>query len=230
MLPISMNMNYYRKKVIFVTLLLISIHLGAQTHFKPSLIVLYPAEAVVTGDVGEKLKMHETEMEISEALRKDFIKDDLPLNWKLTREKELEFIQKQDYFVLLTLAISREITYKEIEYHHNSLIYPLKETIIEPAKHETVPYKKMAEAHQVTWIVNIKKAVVSREDGNMTLTVHYKLYNIKTNRFMRDNTVAFQAPENDVACSEDWTCLIDGIKDKMTEDLVHYIERNRHHH
>lgn len=213
-------------KYILSSLILLSTVVFAQNKPEPTVLFLTPSQVVASDDISEYLKAYDKETDITDEMRKNYIPENLAPNWKTIREKELDYISHQNFSVVLVIALSRELTYHEIVDHDTSLIYPVKTTVT-PGK---VAYKKVADEHYVSWVVNIPKVTLQQTEGNKKLTIDLQLYNAVTDRIFLTKTyqISSAAVEN---CDDDmWACMIEKIKLGITDDLTNIIERNRHHH
>jgi hypothetical protein len=199
-----------------------------QTKFVPAVAALYPTEVKVADTVSAReLKAYDKTGVVTEQMRKEFLREGLALNWKTIREKELEFIDEQDFFSVLMLSITRELTYREIENRNDLLIFPLKQTAL-----NTLPAcKKVADQHRVSWVVNFVKAEASKDGDNRALSISIQLYNVVTNRMYIDKKFTFTSLElpEDAVCSDVWNCLAGKMTDAIVTDLADKIERNIRH-
>lgn len=198
-----------------------------QPGFEPTLIVLYPHEIVMAGNIAKELDQYTQETEITDEIRKGFVKEGLPENWKIVREKELEFARKQDFASLLALTISRDITYREVQYHDNLLIFPVKES----AGADKNIYKSLAEKYHVTWVVNIVKVELSYAGSSKQIKVTLQLYNALTGWVFLDSFYTADDSVTPETCEPgSWLCLAENVKTHIARDVTDKVERNRHRH
>jgi hypothetical protein len=205
----------------FLTSLYGSAH--AQSLNVPSVIALYPNSIEMDSLAATELKGYENEKAVTDEFRKGFLREGLAPNWKTIRQKELEFMEKQDFFSILVLAVTRELTYKEVENRSNLLIYPTKEKSIS----SLTAYKKIADQNKMSWVVNFIKAEAHMLNGKRSLVVSVQLYNVVQPRlfldkkFIIDSTLLQEAE----ACEEVWVCLSQQISNMVVIDLMDKIER-----
>ena len=201
--------------------------LGQEKH-EPAVLFLYTNNVVMSDNIREEVSVYDKEIEITDEVRKGYVQDNLSQNWKIIRNKELEFIKKQDFATLLLITLSRELAYKEIENHENLLIYAVKET----ATTDKAQYKALTDKHKMSWLVNIPTVELIEEGGTKRLVLTVQLYNAKTGWLFLDTSYKADSSEIDLtACEEGiWYCLIQKIKIPITRDVADKVDRNRHHH
>lgn len=214
------------KKYSLLILFIISSSLvgKAQTVFDPTAVILYPYQVMANDTIDREHDVYVKELEITEEVRKNYVKPGLAKNWKIIREKELEFLKKQDFSTLLVLTLSRELTYREMEHHENLLIYPLREPM-----NNKLLYKSVAQKHNVTWIINILKVELSSTKKVKTMKVTLQMYNVIANRVMLDKIYTTDDTTTPTSCEAGgWLCLVENIKVPMVKDMEDKIERSSH--
>jgi len=210
-----------------IFILFIAIDGLSQTKFVPTVITLYPNESKVDSASYIELKLYEKTGVVTDQLRKEFLREGLASNWKIIRENELSFMDQQDFWSLLILSVTRELTYKEIENRSNLLIYPLKQTLA-----NTLPsYKKLADQNKVSWVVNFVRAEALQEADKQILRVTVQLYNVVTNRIFLDKVYSVDSfsltqSEN---CEDKWLCMAEHIQQAVVFDLADKIEKYIRH-
>ena len=206
-------------------LLLLSIQISkAQDTFEPTVVILYPNEVVANDSINREHDVYVKELEITDALQKNYVKPGLAKNWKIIREKELEFIKKQDFATLLTFTLSHEITYKELPHHENLLIFPVKEST-----NNRLLYKSIAQKYKVVWVVNILKVELSSVKTIKKMKVSVQMYNLIANRLMLDTSYTADDTTTPESCDPgSWLCLVESIKIPIAKDLEDRIEKNSH--
>jgi hypothetical protein len=196
----------------------------AQAVFEPSVVILYPQAVIANDTINREHDVYIKELEITEALRKSYVKEGLAKNWKIIREKELEFIKKQDFATLLTLTLSRELTYKELEHHENPLIFPVKEPLT-----NKLLYKSIAQKYHVTWVINILKVELSTIKKVKKMKLTLQTYNVIASRVMSDATFNADNTTTPDSCEAGgWLCLVENIKAAVAKDLEDKIEKSSH--
>lgn len=198
-----------------------------QPAFEPTVIILNPHEVVKSPAIAEELSMYDEETEVTNEIRKNYIREGLAENWRIIREHELEFSRKQDFASMIAFMISRDITYREVQHHENLLIFPVKET----NNGDRNNYKALAEKYKVSWIVNIVKLELYQTGDRRHAKAKVQLYNASSGWLFIDTTyTAGDAASPDVCEQGSWLCVAENIKNLITKDIVDKIERNRHHH
>lgn len=205
---------------------LLVIRTNAQVKFEPSMVVLFPNEVVMSAAIKKELHDYVQEVEITDEIRKNFIKEGLAANWKMIREKELDFIKKQDFPTLLTLAITREFTYREVQHHDNLLIYPVKET----CGTDRAIYKLLTDKYNVTWLLNITKVeLFYSEQKKKSMKVSLQLFNTHATWLFIDTTYAADDSITPQSCEPGtWLCLVENVKSRIAKEVTDKVERNRH--
>ncbi|MBI3483059.1 MAG: hypothetical protein HY015_08830 [Bacteroidetes bacterium] len=190
----------------------------------PSVIALYPNEIETDSLAATELKNYENEKAITEDFRKGFLREGLAPNWKIIRQNELAFMEHQDFFSMLVLTITHELTYKEADNRTNLLIYPIKER----CAGSLLANKKIADHNKISWVINFLKAEARMVEGKRRLTISVQLYNAVSPRFFLDKKFSIDSGsltelEN---CQEIWGCLSQQLATSVVIDLMDKIERN----
>jgi len=196
----------------------------AQDGNVPSVIALYPNEIVMDSLAATELKVYENDKAVTDEFRKGFLRDGLAPNWKIIRQNELTFMAKQDFFSLMVLMVTHDLTYKEVENRSNLLIYPTKEK----SASSLTTYKKIADQSKMSWVINFTKAEARVNNGKRSLIIAVQLYNVIQPRLFLDkkftiDSTLLNEPEN---CEEIWSCLSQQLSASIVIDLVDKIERN----
>jgi hypothetical protein len=206
---------------------LLSFPAHCQDDLEPTVVLLYPNALTASDPILNALEEYSTTLEITEEVRRNFVRDDLTKNWKLIRTHELDFIQHQDFLKLFVITVSRDVTYKEANYHDRPYIFPLDKKL--PA--DRLAYHTLADSCKVSWVVNFTNVTLTETNGVKTLSVYVQMYNAMTRRLFIDSTFKVtdqKVPEGCEAGS--WDCLIENIKGILTESIVDKVEKNRHYH
>ncbi len=196
----------------------------AQTGNVPSVIALYPNEIVMDSLAAAELKGYENNKMVTDEFRKGFLRDGLDPNWKIIRQNELTFMEKQDFFSSMVLTVTHDLTYKEVENRPDLIIYPSKEK----SPSSLTSYKKIADQNKMSWVVNFTKVETRVNNGKRILTITVQLYNVVQPRLFLDkkftlDSALLNEPEN---CEEIWSCLSQQLSASIVIDLVDKIERN----
>lgn len=221
--------TYFRYTCTFIFICFASFAVAqVQGKFLPSVVVLYPSAIKADSTSASELKSFEKQETITDAFRQEYVRPGLPPNWKTIREKELLFIDQQDFYSLLELTITRELTYREMENRTNLLIYPSKDKSVA----DLVAFKKMADQHQVSWVLSITKVETTLQNSIRKLIVNVQLYNVITHRIYLTQvyTQSSESITDSSACESVWMCLIESIKDPIVTDVADRIEKNIRHY
>ncbi len=201
--------------------------LFAQLKFVPTIVALYPREINNDSVSSMELRNYQQRGVVTEQLRKQFLRDGLAPNWKTIRERELAFMDEQDFNTLFVLSLTRELTYLEIENRPNLLIYPLRTT----SDNSPISYKRLADERKVSWIINVTRVETISEGDKRVLKVNVQLYNVVTNRlfldkqYISDSTNAIPTE----TCSDTWLCMAEQIHKSAVIDIADKVEKNIRH-
>lgn len=221
--------TYFRYIYTFIFICITSFVVAqAPGKFIPSVVALYPSVVKPDTASARELKVFEKQETITDAFRQEYVRSGLPPNWKTIREKELLFIEQQDFYSLLELTITRELTYREMENRTNLLIYPSKDKSVA----DLVAFKKMADQHQVSWVLSITKVETTLQNNIRKLILNVQLYNVITHRVYLTQvyTQSSESIADPSACESVWMCLIESIKDPIVTDVADRIEKNIRHY
>lgn len=199
----------------------------APSKFIPSVVALYPTVTVSDSIAAVELLAFVKQDAITEEFRREYVRDGLPPNWKLIREKELPFIENQDFYSTLELAITRELTYREMENRVNLLIYPSTDKSVSDLQ----AFKQIADSHKVSWVLSITRVETAVKADVRKLAVTVQLYNVITHRvyLSQSYTQTTETLADAAACESVWLCLADMIKDSVVTDVADRIEKNIRH-
>jgi hypothetical protein len=198
--------------------------LFAQSGNVPNVIALYFNEIKMDSLASAELKIYANDKAVTDEFRKSFLRDGLAPNWKTIRQKELAFMEQQDFFSLLILSVTRELTYKEVENRSNLLIYPTKEK----SESSLTAYKKIIDQNKMSWLVNFTKAEAGLVNGKRSLTIAVQLFNAIQPRLFLDKkyTIDASTVSDAASCEEIWACYSQQIAVQVAVDLMDKIERN----
>ncbi len=197
-----------------------------QNRFSPTVVIMYPHEIVAEDSILTGLKGYEKETVITDEIRKNYVQENLAENWKIIRTKELEFIQKQDFFSALPFYVSSNLTYKVYDYHDNLLIYPIKKT----SRPDHASLKQISTTFRADWVVNPVLIEMKYTDAGKVMIAHVVLYNSISNRIFLDKTYTVNAnnPGGQLSCNEgSWQCTINNVVESVILDLFDKLEKNR---
>jgi hypothetical protein len=216
------------RKNIFATFLIFSMLspacIFAQLKFLPTIIALYPREMKVDSIASIELNNYRQSGIVTEQLRKQFLRDGLAPNWKMIREKELAFMDEQDFNTLFLLSLTRELAYIEIENRPSLLIYPLR------INNDNSPafYRRLADEHKVSWIIDVIRTEAICQDDKRVLKITIQLFNVVTNRILLDKQYisdSVTATPTDT-CSDSWLCMAERIQKTAAVDITDKVEKN----
>lgn len=203
---------------------LVSISSFSQVKFVPTVVVLYPNEIIEDSVSIKELNYYRQDVSVTEEFKKKFLHEGLTANWKIIRERELSFMSNQNFYTAMVLSITHELVYREIENRSSLIIYPLKQ----PVGNSLFAYKKLADQHKVSWIVNMVRTDATSIGDKRILNIKIHLYNVVTNRlfiekeYMVNSTMITLSEE----CSDIWLCMFNSIQGTIVFDLSDKIEKN----
>lgn len=215
--------KYVFRSIVALVLCGVQFVLPAQDNFKPKGIVLIPFERAVSPGLKDSVNSFISKAGITEELKKQFIPDKLPPNWKQVRGQELKVLASQDYFSLLGLQLERDINYKLVAHYDQALIYVVRDS----SKADLASYKKLVEQHKVDWIINPYSVTLSTVQGKIKLDVKFQLYYHALTFTMINTTVAISESAITDCNERKLLCLLNMASLKMAEQAVDKIERVR---
>jgi hypothetical protein len=220
-----------KRSALFLYFLLLSIGICfGQEKFVPTVAVLNPSKIFINDSlIKREIDMYSIEQEFSEDFKKDFLNARLASNWRTIREKELIYMEKQDFFSMIPLNISRELGYLEVDHRPTMVIYPVKEAL----NNDLAAYKKLSDRLQVSWIINPWTVELMSLEGKRTLSLKVYLYNVVTHRIYLDKIYTVDEsqiePDGSEQCDTPWICLSQSIQKLVVHDLFDRIEKNIRH-
>jgi hypothetical protein len=223
-------MTMFRKEILCVLKLLLALPLCvySQEKFSPTVVILSPANINVSdSSIMEEISPYTIEQELSDEFKKGFLNPGLAPNWRRIRERELEFMPQQNFFTMISLNISRELAYLEVDHRPNMVIYPVKETSI----NDLVTYKKLCDKFQVSWVINPIMVELLSIGGKREMRLKVYLYNVVTHRLYVDKlyTLNETALTEVDSCNSTWLCLSQAVQQLAIADLFDKIEKNIRH-
>ncbi len=214
-------------KVYFLfALLTISTTVFAQNEFSPTIIATWPYQEIATDEIKNELKDYNKEIEITEEIRRNYVKENLAENWKITRSNELDYLKKQTFFSQISYLITTNITYKIYEYHNHPLIYP----VVDKTSTARLSLQNLAKKYKMDWVIDVAKVEAKKVNGEKIVEARIVLYNIVTNRVFLDRTYSKKAlnPGGQLECEEgSWQCALNSVVDAAVKDLFDQFEKNR---
>ena len=198
----------------------------AQNKFTPTLIVTYPLQISASDSLLKEVEDYTRETVITDEIRNNYVPENLAENWKIIRSKELEFLQKQNYFSQLPFGITTNLTYKIFDYHETPLVFPVNDVCQDT--HTSV--QAIAKKYKVDWVVNPVKVEIKHTEKGNTMVAHIKLYNVVTNRFFLDEIYTSNTENltGALECEQgSWQCAVNSIIAQSIVDIFDRLEKNR---
>ncbi|AKA33829.1 hypothetical protein VC82_137 [Flagellimonas lutaonensis] len=176
-MPVSANM----KKLLLIISLFYYLTSFSQENRVPSIVVLSPQETITDKGLDSIAQMYKREQKLTEE-HKQRVRESNGENFELKSEKEILFMEKMDLGSQITFGLNFYFSYKLFEYHENHMVYPAHE-----ANNSTKSeLKKIAEKHDMNWVVNIPKVEFSKNDNGISGEIRYQLYNLKFDEIVLD--------------------------------------------
>jgi hypothetical protein len=197
-----------------------------QQKVEPSIILLYPFQVDGGADILTELKTYDKVFEISLEERAKFIDPGLPANWKMIREKELDYRMNQSFLANMVIEVQSNLIYRIIEYHNQPLIFPVRDQCIGTMKE----LKTKAQEHGVSWVINFPKVEFVEDGGKKSLKIKVQLYNLIRDRLHinKEYTLDVEKKNEETACEDgSWWCAVTNFTPLILTDLLHELERNR---
>ena len=212
--------------VILTVTLFSSYSLFAQSEFSPTIIATWPGQELADEEVLSELSEYNREIEITDEIRSNYAKESLAENWKIVRNKELDYLQKQTFFSQISFLITTNLTYKIYEYHPNPLVYPVTDKL----SVNRVEMLNLAKKYAVDWVIDVVSVSAKKVEGEKIVEARIILYNIVTNRTFLDKTYTKKPvnPGGQLECEDgSWQCSLNSIVDEAVVDLFDQLEKNR---
>ena len=213
-------------KKLFLTISLIySLTSFSQENRVPSIVVLSPQETITDKGLDSIAKMYEREQKLTEE-HKQRVRESNGENFELKSEKEILFMEKMDLGSQITFGLNFYFSYKLFEYHENHMVYPAHENN-NSTKSEL---KKIAENHNMNWVVNIPKVEFSKNKNGMSGEIRYQLYNLKFNEIVLDDKLNAddQNPGFTFACeSGTINCVTNNLISAISNKVLGFLNKNK---
>ena len=213
------------KKTLLIFVLITSLNLFSQENRVPSIVVLNPQETIYDKGLDSIAKMYEHEEKLTDE-HKQRIRESNGENFELKSEKEILFIEKMDLGSQITFGLNFYFSYKLFEYHENHMVYPAHE-INNSTKAEL---KKIAEKHNMNWVVNIPKVEFFSNDKGMSGKIRYQLYNLKFDEIVLDEvlTADDQNPGFEFTCESGTIgCVTNNLTSAISYKVLGFLNKNR---
>jgi hypothetical protein len=213
------------KKTLLILILITSLNLFSQENRVPSIVVLNPQETIYDKGLDSIAKLYEYKEKPSDE-QKQRIRESNGENFDLKSEKEILFMGKMDLGSQITFGLNFYLSYKLFEYNENNMVYPAHE-INNSTKAEL---KKIAENHNMNWIVNIPKVEFQTNKNEMSGKIRYQLYNLKFDEIVLDQilTADDQNPGFEFACeSGTIDCVTNNLTSTISYKILGFLNKNR---
>jgi hypothetical protein len=213
------------KKLLLIITLIYSINSLSQENRVPSIIVLSPQETIIDKGLDSIAKMYKREQKLTEE-HKQRVRESNGENFELKSEKEILFMEKMDLGSEITFGLNFYFSYKLFEYHENHMVYPAHEK----NNSTKAELKKIAEKHNMNWIVNIPKVEFLTSDNGKSGKVRYQLYNLKFDEIVLDDvlTAGDQNPGFEFTCETGTiNCVTNNLTSVISYKVLGFLNKNR---
>jgi hypothetical protein len=213
------------KKALLILILITSLNLFSQEIRVPSIVVLSPQETIYDKGLDSIAKLYERKGKLTDE-HKQRVRQSNGENFELKSEKEILFMEKMDLGSQITFGLNFYLSFKLFEYHENNMVYPAHE-ITNSTKAEL---KKIAEKHNMNWVVNIPRVEFLSNDKEMTGEIRYQLYNLKFDEIVLNKilTADDQNPGFTFACeSGTINCVINNLTSAISYNVLGFLNKNK---
>jgi len=213
------------KKLLLIILIIYSLTSFSQENRVPSIVVLSPQETVTDKGLDSIAKMYQREQKLTEE-HKQRVRESNGENFELKSEKEILFMEKMDLGSQITFGLNFYFSYKLFEYYENHMVYPAHE------KNNSTQseLKKIAEKHNMNWVVNIPKVEFKKNENGMSGEIRYQLYNLKFDEIVLDEklTADDQNPGFEFTCeSGTINCVTNNLTSAISYKVLGFLNKNR---
>ncbi len=201
-------------------------YIFAQSNFSPTIIATWPNQELADEEILSELSEYNRDIEITDEIRANYAKESLAENWKIIRNKELDYLQKQSFFSQISFLLTTNLTYKIYEYHSQPLVYP----VTDKSSTNRTEIQSLAKKYGVDWVIDVVSVSAKMVEGEKIVEARILLYNIVTNRIFLDKTYTKKPlnPGGQLECEEgSWQCALNSIVDEAVGDLFDQFEKNR---
>lgn len=219
-----------RLSILATTLIIFSISAFGQTDtFRPTIVILYPYEKIVSQEIDKELQKFKIETEIADDRKADWIKQAGDAkNWIKIKEAELEFLKKQDFFTKLTFVCEIYISFKLFEYNPNFLSLP----VLDSCNGDNKALKAIAEKYKVDWVLNFPRIKLEKDGSQKKTTVTFQLYNVNADKvmFQKDYVGINKNPGLEFTCMDNedsWECTLNNLESVALFDILDEINRGK---
>ena len=189
------------------------------------MVVLNPQETIYGKELDSIAKQHEREGKLTDE-HKQRVRESNGENFSLKSEKEILFMEKMDLGSQITFGLNFYFSYKLFEYHENHMVYPAHE-INNSTKAEL---KKIAEKHNMNWVVNIPKVEFQTNGKGKSGEIRYQLYNLKFDEIVLDEvlTADDQNPGFEFTCETGTiNCVTNNLTSAISYKVLGFLNKNR---
>ncbi len=213
------------KKLLIIISLFYSLASFSQENRVSSIVVLSPQETITDKGLDSIAKMYKREQKLTDE-HKQRVRENNGENFELKSKKEILFLEKMDLGSQITFGLNFYFSYKLFEYHENHMVYPAHETN-NSTKSEL---KKIAEKHNMNWIVNIPKVEFAKNKNGIIGEIRYQLYNLKFDEIVLNEklTADDQNPGFTFACeSGTINCMTNNLTSAISNKVLGFLNKNR---
>ena len=213
------------RKLLLLISIIYSLSSYSQEKKVPSIVVLSPQEMVVDKTLDSIAKSYKHEGKLTNE-QKENIRQSNGEEFAKKSEKEILFLEKMDLGSQLTFGLNFYFSYKLYEYHKNHIVYPAHEA----SDSSLNELKKIAEKHDVNWVVNFPKVEFLVQDESNIGVIRYQLYNLKFNEIVLDENLKVndQNPGFEFACkSGTINCVINNFTNQINYKVLGFLNNNK---
>jgi hypothetical protein len=189
----------------------------------PSLAILYPNRIEASSDILGALEVYGSRMVITDEMRQSFITPDLPDHWKINRTKLLDFLEEQDFFSLITVSTSNQLSYQLNNSHDVLLCFPVKDI---SSANKSV-YMDLCNKHDVSWIINYTDLKLRMENGTAKIEAKLQVYNVVSDHIWLNKTYIVSGTSS--CMSSQWECVLKNLIEETTAEIYELVVQKRHY-
>ncbi len=213
------------KKILLMFCLLVFSESFSQEKRVPSIVVLSAQELTYDKELDSIVASYKNMRKLTEEQKKR-IRESNGENFTLKSEKEILFLEEMDLGSQVSFGLNFYLSFKLFEYHENNMVYPAHEK----NSSTKTDLKKIADKHDMNWIVNIPTINFTLKDGIKKAKVRFQLYNQKFDAIVLDNTftVEDQNPGFTFACEPGTiNCVINNTTSAISHQILQFLNEKR---
>lgn len=213
------------KKLLLAITLFYSTISFSQKKRVPSIVVLSPQETLVDQELDSIAAKYIKKQKLTNEHKRRIRKSN-GRNFKLKSKKEILFLEKMDLGSQITYRLNFYLSYKLFEYHETHMVYPAHE-VNNSTKEEL---KKIAEKHNMNWVLNIPKVKFLANEKGKSGKIRYQLYNRKFDEIVLDEIfdVNDQSPGFEFTCTTGTIgCVTNNMTSSIAYKVLDFLNENR---